>query len=66
MWVHINNQNQVQEEPNILNVAQGNNNMIRINPIHLNQLGRNSGNDEESLHLDNNLELKNAMNNIIK
>ena len=44
--------------PNILNASQGNQNIIRIEPNRLDELGENLGNDEGDLHMENNLEFK--------
>jgi len=58
MGPQINNQNQIQEMPNILNASQGNQNIIRIEPNRLDELGENLGNDEGDLHMENNLEFE--------
>ena len=58
MGPQINNQNQNQEMPNILNASQGNQNIIRIEPNRLDELGENLGNDEGDLHMENNLEFE--------
>ena len=54
MGPQINNQNQIQEMLNILNASQGNQNIIRIEPNRLDELGENLGNDEGDLHMENN------------
>ena len=58
MGPQINNQNQIQEMLNILNASQGNQNIIRIEPNRLDELGENLGNDEGDLHMENNLEFE--------
>ena len=58
MGPQINNQNKIQEMPNILNASQGNQNIIRIEPNRLDELGENLGNDEGDLHMENNLEFE--------
>ena len=58
MGPQINNQNQIQEMPNILNARQGNQNIIRIEPNRLDELGENLGNDEGDPHMENNLEFE--------
>ena len=56
MGDQINNQNHAQEMPNALNDINGNNNVIRINPIWISEMRGNPGNDEDSINLNNNFE----------
>ena len=56
MGDQINNQNHAQEMPNALNDINGNNNVIRINPIEISEMRGNPGNDEDSINLNNNFE----------
>ena len=56
MGGQINNQNHAQEMPNALNDNNGNNNVIRINPIGISEMRGNPGNDEDSINLNNNFE----------
>ena len=42
--------------PNALNDNNGNNHVIRINPIGISEMRGNPGNDEDSINLNNNFE----------